>query len=91
VKEEDGIQFATHGEAYRTITGQPTRHIITAFGLMNSNGTFIDLELIDHSFTDTIKTKLFGDIIRWDQNDIESYWATEDQIKQIHHFLSGQH
>jgi hypothetical protein len=68
-------------------------HIIAAFVLVDSRGKYIDVELIDHTFTDDsmfINTKMFGPISVISERD-DTYGATESQIKKIHKFLSTHH
>ncbi len=68
-------------------------HIIAAFVLVDSGGKYIDVELIDHTFTDDsmfINTKMFGPISVISERD-DTYGATETQIKKIHKFLSTHH
>lgn len=89
LKKEDGIQFDSRGVV--SLSGPSGKsYIIAGFGLVDSGGKFIELELIDHeNITDVIKTKRFGNIILKSMNP-EVYAATETQIKQIHEFLSAQ-
>jgi hypothetical protein len=90
LKIGDGIKFAIHGGEYNDFFSEkhPSGTIVS-FGLVDSGGRFIELELRDHNYTDgVIETKMFGDII-YSLHPQETYAATETQIKKMHDFLSA--
>lgn len=91
LKKEDGIQFAIHGEAYLSGGANSEKsYIIGEFGLVDSAGTFIPLELIDDNvFHGVIRTKKIGNIIR-KSTDPDVYSVTEAQVKQLQELQSAQ-
>ena len=92
--KEDGIQFEIHAAMYYTSSSHLPHGMLGQFGLADSSGKFIELELVGQQpgmafrfFDGVITTKMFGDIILT-STDPMSFSATETQIKKIHEFLS---
>ncbi len=95
LKQEDGLQFSASADSMAFSLGSPTSGTfvlpssgtLKKFGLVDSGGKLIELELIDPHFTNgVIKTKKFGDI----HATSTSYACTERQIKKLREFLVEQ-
>jgi hypothetical protein len=92
LKREDGIQFGAYVDSMAFSFGGPAFGTLRRFGLVDSEGKFIDLELVDTNFTGgVIKTKQFGDIHATSSGPSSmSYAATEAQIRKLRKFLAEQ-
>lgn len=103
LKKEDGFSFEKRGGIDRITSGSPPSGVIMEFGLVDSSGTFVPLELIDHDYTNgIIRTKIFGDV-HYSQRTAgfgqfqsfssppsETYEVTEIQIRQILEYLAAR-
>jgi hypothetical protein len=92
LKQEDGIQFGAYVDSMAFSFGGPASGTLKRFGLVDSGGQFIELELVDTNFTGgVIKTKKFGDVHAKSSGPSSmSYAITETQIKKLREFLAEQ-
>jgi len=89
LEDEDGIKFKVRERSILATPGGRSFGL-TGFGLVDSKGRFIELELADRTAVDgVIVTKEFGKIILKSMNP-DVYMATETQIGKMHAYLSAR-
>ncbi len=102
IEEEDGFRFFNLGQI-TGLAGELASGTLEKFGVVDSDGKVVELELVDKTFTNGhIKTKMLGDILVSNSERVFgdngnlvragaiSYAATETQIKKIHELLAAR-